>query len=117
MDFDILETVLNRQDAHYVGLIGSKTKWKRFVSRLDHRGYDEQFYKDVHCPIGLSKVPGKHPMEVAVSVAAEVIGIRHAHDREHSLQLDISWPKLKVAVPSLTPVQSKISIKLPHAYE
>ncbi len=78
MDLTILETILKRRDARYVGLIGSPTKWKRFTSRLGHKGYDPMFYQHVRCPIGLPTIKGKHPMEVAVSVAAEVLEVRHS---------------------------------------
>jgi xanthine dehydrogenase accessory factor len=105
MDFDILETVLKRRDALYVGLIGSRTKWKRFTSRLAHKGYDEKFFQQVHCPIGLDSVPGKHPIEVAVSVAAEVIGVRHSTDDERRSGGHVSWPGLRNAVNSTTSVQ------------
>jgi xanthine dehydrogenase accessory factor len=114
MDFDILETVLKRRDALYVGLIGSTTKWKRFTSRLVHKGYDEKFYQQVRCPIGLDGVPGKHPIEVAVSVAAEVIGVRHSTDDERRRGTDVSWPGLKEAVNSTTPVQINSSDKSSH---
>jgi xanthine dehydrogenase accessory factor len=115
MDFDILETVLKRNDARYVGLIGSATKWKRFTSRLAHKGYDEKFYQHVRCPVGLGCVPGKHPMEVAVSVAAEVIGVRHSTDDERRREAAVSWPELRDAVNSTTPVQTKRSDKSSHA--
>ncbi len=114
MDFDILETVLKRRDALYVGLIGSTTKWKRFTSRLAHKGYDEKFYQQVRCPVGLDSVPGKHPIEVAVSVAAEVIGVRHSKDAQRGSGDDVSSPGLKEAVHSPTPVQTNSSDKSSH---
>jgi xanthine dehydrogenase accessory factor len=77
MDFEILQSVLQRADARYVGLIGSVTKWARFRHRFLHKGYDESFFRIVRCPVGLSTVPGKLPVEVAVSVAAEIIGVSH----------------------------------------
>jgi len=115
MDFDILETVLKRRDALYVGLIGSATKWKRFTSRLKHKGYEENFFQHVRCPVGLDSVPGKHPMEVAVSVAAEVIGVRHSTDDDRRHEAAVLWPELRDAVNSTTPVQTKSSDKSSHA--
>jgi xanthine dehydrogenase accessory factor len=97
MDYDITEAVLKRGDARYVGLIGSATKWKRFQMRLQHRGYDPEFYQSVRCPVGLSSVPGKHPMEVAVSIAAEVIGEYHQNAPERTTQRGINWRELKQA--------------------
>jgi len=104
MDFDILETVLKRRDALYVGLIGSATKWKRFTARLAHKGYDENFFQHVHCPVGLDSVPGKQPMEVAVAIAAELIGVRHSTDRERRDRADVSWLELKKTITLAAPV-------------
>lgn len=74
-DFDIVRTALARDDLAYVGVIGSQTKANRFRHRLAHRGFDTNKINFLHCPIGLSSVPGKKPMEVAVSIAAELIGL------------------------------------------
>ena len=79
-DFEILEAVLRRGDARYIGLIGSETKWRRFQLRLEHKGHDPQIVSNVHCPVGLAEVPGKLPVEVAVSVAGQVIAQYHADD-------------------------------------
>jgi xanthine dehydrogenase accessory factor len=73
VDYEILRAVLDRQDAGFIGLIGSETKWRRFQMRLEHHGYAAETYKDVHCPIGLSEVRGKRPQEVAISIAAQLI--------------------------------------------
>ena len=76
-DYDILRAVLDRADAAYVGLIGSETKWRRFRMRLAHQGYAETRWQAVRCPVGLAQVPGKLPVEVAVSIAAEVLAEYH----------------------------------------
>ena len=73
VDYEVLRAVLDRQDADFIGLIGSQTKWRRFQMRLEHQGYAAETYKDVHCPIGLSEVRGKRPQEVAISIAAQLI--------------------------------------------
>ena len=95
LDFEILESVLKRGDARYVGLIGSTTKWERFKRRFRHKGYDDIFFQPVRCPIGLSGVPGKLPIEVAVSVAAEIIGIMHENQGERPVHRGISWNELR----------------------
>jgi xanthine dehydrogenase accessory factor len=82
LDFEILEAVLKRDDAKYVGLIGSDTKWQRFKLRLDHKGHSSAFYEQVHCPVGLDAVPGKRPIEVAVSVAGELIAMNNSYERK-----------------------------------
>ena len=73
LDFALTEAILRRGDAGYVGLIGSRSKWRRFELRLAHRGLDDATIARVRCPIGLAAVPGKRPAEIAVSVAAELI--------------------------------------------
>lgn len=78
LDYALAERALARADAGYIGLIGSRTKWRRFRLRLEHRGYTETQIAGIHCPVGLREVPGKHPMEVAVSIAGQLIAAYHA---------------------------------------
>lgn len=105
MDFDITEAVLKRGDAAYVGLIGSTTKWQRFKMRWQHRGYQDNFYQAVHCPVGLSSVPGKQPMEVAVSIAGQLIACYQQHLPQRVIQRGISWRELKSVQQSLSSQQ------------
>lgn len=96
LDFEILEAVLKRDDAYYVGLIGSATKWRRFHMRLEHKGYQPDFYQHVRCPVGLAAVQGKRPIEVAVSVAGEIIAKYHAQQpQQQDVQKGVSWRELK----------------------
>jgi xanthine dehydrogenase accessory factor len=75
MDFDISQAILKRNDFTYLGLIASDTKWRRFQQRYKHRDIDPAAVARMHCPIGLPDVQGKLPMEVAVSVAGQIISI------------------------------------------
>ena len=88
LDFELCQALLKRGDFRYAGLIGSDTKWKRFQHRLKHREFSAQAIEKLNCPIGLSVVPGKRPMEVAVSIAAEIIGIYQSveNDNHHAPQ-------------------------------
>lgn len=79
-DYAILRAALQRGDAGYIGMIGSTTKWRRFCMRLEHEDITADAYAGVHCPIGLQQVPGKEPVEVAVSVAAQIIQRYHQHN-------------------------------------
>ncbi|MFT4769003.1 MAG: xanthine dehydrogenase accessory factor [Glaciecola sp.] len=92
LDYALMEAALRRGDAAYVGVIGSQSKWRRFKLRLQHRGFKETALANVHCPIGLSAVPGKRPAEIAVSVAAELIA--HYHARRDAIP-DIQGPGWK----------------------
>ncbi|MEM1143313.1 MAG: xanthine dehydrogenase accessory protein XdhC [Pseudomonadota bacterium] len=73
LDFALAETALKREDAAYVGVIGSERKAQRFRMRLEHRGFSTAQIAQMRCPIGLPEVRGKQPAEIAVSVAGEVI--------------------------------------------
>src|SRR5205807_10301422 len=72
LDLQIVERVLKRSDFRFLGLIGSETKAAKFRARLGARGIDAS---RLVCPIGLVKA-GKHPAEVAVSVAAQLIALQ-----------------------------------------
>ncbi|WP_172300400.1 xanthine dehydrogenase accessory protein XdhC [Pseudoruegeria sp. HB172150] len=54
------------------GLIGSKTKWARFRSRLKALGHSEAQIARIRCPIG-DPALGKHPQAIALGVAAEML--------------------------------------------
>lgn len=78
-DFHIVKACLERQrqlgDLGFVGLIGSKTKWASFRSRLRQRGHSEEELARITCPIGLSTISGKSPEVIAVSVAAQLLSL------------------------------------------
>ncbi len=73
LDLELSARILKRGDARYFGVIGSRTKRKRFDYKLKERGFDEAALSRMICPIGLPEVTGKHPAEIAVSVAGELI--------------------------------------------
>ena len=95
MDYSILKAILKRGDPRYVGPIGSETKWRRFQMRFEHQGYSPEFYQSTRCPVGLSQVPGKLPVEVAVSIAGELIGLNHAEDQAVATQQGVNWREMK----------------------
>ena len=76
LDLEIVERILKRNDVRFVGLIGSETKAAKFRARLKARGIDAS---RLVCPIGILKA-GKHPAEVAVSVAAQLIALDSASE-------------------------------------
>jgi xanthine dehydrogenase accessory factor len=75
LDLAIVERVLRRADFAYLGLIGSRTKRRRFDRRLALRGLVPDAVARLRCPIGLDGVGGKHPGEIAVAVAAELLAV------------------------------------------
>jgi xanthine dehydrogenase accessory factor len=76
LDFEICDRVLRRGDARYCGLIGSRTKRRRFEKRYRQQGMPESVLNELVCPIGVEGISGKKPAEIAVAVAAEVLRIR-----------------------------------------
>jgi len=78
LDLELTAAILKRNDFAYYGLIGSKTKRVKFEHRLRERGFDEALMARMRCPMGLAEVKGKLPIEIAVSIAGEVIATYNA---------------------------------------
>jgi xanthine dehydrogenase accessory factor len=84
LDLELTAALLKRNDFTYFGLIGSKTKRVKFEHRLRERGFDAALLQRIRCPMGLAEVKGKLPIEIAVSIAAEVIATYNANFGQHS---------------------------------
>ena len=76
MDFDICDRILHRRDARYCGLIGSKSKRRRFEKRYRQQGMTQSLIDQLICPIGVDGISGKKPAEIAVAAAAEILKVR-----------------------------------------
>ena len=59
----------------YVGLMASRRKKETIFSLLAGEGVPEAFLDSVHCPVGIP-IGSRTPEEIAVSVAAELVGVR-----------------------------------------
>lgn len=70
LDFRLLEVLL-RAPLDYVGLIGSATKRRKAIARLD-----PALTPKLTSPIGLM-IGGKTPREIAISVAAQLVALRN----------------------------------------
>jgi len=81
LDLDLVDAALRRPDFAAIGLIGSLTKRARFVKRLGLRGHGPDAIRRLVCPIGIPGAGGKHPAEIAIAVAAQILqtdqAIRH----------------------------------------
>ncbi len=74
LDFLIVAEALNRGDAAYVGMIGSKTKKATFNSWfMREADGDAEALTQLVCPIGGADVKDKRPEVIAALAAAEVI--------------------------------------------
>lgn len=87
LDFDITAALLKRAAAAYIGLIGSETKRKRFFKRLNLQGFGDDKLSKITCPIGLAHLTGKHPSEIAISVASEILAVQQSliSGKQHDL--------------------------------
>ncbi len=73
LDQDLAESILKKNDFCYFGLIGSKTKRRKFEHRLSHRGITADQLSRMTCPIGISGINSKQPATIALAVTAELV--------------------------------------------
>lgn len=76
LDFELVETILRRNDFAYCGMIGSATKRKTFESGLAKHGVPQTALARFTCPIGIPGIKGKEPAAIAIAVAAELLQLR-----------------------------------------
>ncbi len=74
-DRRVVENLLGL-DIRYLGLMGSATKVKRLFADMAAQGADPEALARVRAPIGVA-IRSHTPEEIAISVAAEIIGIRN----------------------------------------
>jgi len=86
LDQQLCEAILARGDSVYCGVIGSRTKSIKFRQRLLKKGFSQDEFSRLTCPMGLSDLKTKKPMEIAVSVVAELLMLR---DRRQQNKLAI----------------------------
>ncbi len=73
LDFLIVAEALQRRDALYVGMIGSKTKKATFKNWLKHEFGSVDLFENLVCPVGGSLVKDKRPEVIAALAVAEVL--------------------------------------------
>jgi len=100
LDFALVETSLKRLELDFVGMIGSDTKARRFRTRLEHKNYQHQDIQRLVSPVGLLTIPGKRPIEVAVSMAAQLIQLLEP-ENETQAQKKQAWRDNKQLIQSL----------------
>jgi xanthine dehydrogenase accessory factor len=88
LDLMLCEKILRRNDFLYFGLIGSATKRAKFTRRLKARGLSDDVIARMVCPIGIPELSGKHPGEIAVAVAAQLLMVRAKNPADHRLTAD-----------------------------
>lgn len=73
LDYELVEAAMKDRKFSYLGLIGSQTKRVKFEKRLLAAGIEKENLPRLICPIGIAGVTGKHPREIAIAVAAELL--------------------------------------------
>ena len=77
-DFEAVRALAARE-LRYLGLIGSRAKVARIFDALEAEGMPLECLARVHAPIGLD-IGAITPAEIAVSILAELVAIRHGRD-------------------------------------
>lgn len=101
LDYDLLKAALVRDDFAFIGCIGSATKTERFHMRLSHEGFTDTEFSRLTMPIGLAEVGGKLPMEVAVSIAAQLLSRNNSSmaaeqaDSTQARRKGLNWKDIK----------------------
>src|SRR3954469_15356718 len=72
-DAALCDAALRTAHLSSIGLIGSAGKWARFRAKLADEGHAPEAIDRITTPIGLPGISGKHPVTIAVSVAAALI--------------------------------------------
>ena len=73
------ELVIRRlfdKDFKYFGVLGSRAKMKTLLKALEKEGFDKERLKKIRTPVGL-KINSRTPLEIAVSIAAEIIAVKN----------------------------------------
>ncbi|UTA48282.1 xanthine dehydrogenase accessory protein XdhC [Simiduia sp. 21SJ11W-1] len=94
LDYQLCLALLRAPRWRFLGLIGSQTKARRFQQRLKHDGISDDLLEQLVCPVGLAQVQGKRPMEVAVSIAAQLQSLYYQGTRRHKAPTE-SWQTIK----------------------
>jgi len=67
---------LVRKNYQFIGVLGSKAKLKLMFEVMQKEGFTKDELEKIHAPIGLH-IYSQTPEEIAVSIAAQVIGIKN----------------------------------------
>ncbi|MEQ5802266.1 xanthine dehydrogenase accessory protein XdhC [Halomonas sp. H10-9-1] len=90
-DRALVDALLRRDDTASLGLIGSRSKWASFRSRLSDAGHDAESLAQVRCPIGMSTGGtggDKRPYAIALATLAELLPLTADAERPDQRGLD-----------------------------
>jgi len=109
LDFSLTQAIIKRADSLWLGVIGSETKAKKFQYRLSQRGFTDAQVQTMTCPVGLKAVAGKLPMEVAISIAGQLVELYQRVQVGLPKQQGKEWKTLKNNLVQLSALQSNKS--------
>jgi len=89
-DTEALASVLGR-GLRFVGLLGSRAKLVHVATALEARGISREEIGKIHCPVGIA-IGAATPEEIAVSILAELIAVRHRVDAKAARSLKVDLP-------------------------
>ncbi len=93
LDFELVHYGITHESFDFVGMIGSQTKARRFNTRLTNQGANQAQLNKLVCPVGNLDVPGKRPIEVAVSIASQFIAMLNPQKPDNGSRAQ--WQKTK----------------------
>ena len=73
---DLALRILINKDFKYLGVLGSQTKIEKMFEDWRKDSLPEDKLKKIHAPVGIN-ISSQTPEEIAVSIAAEIIGIKN----------------------------------------
>jgi len=97
LDQRLCREIFRRDDFAYFGLIGSRTKRRKFERRLQGRGVDPARFDEMICPIGVQGIHGKTPEVIAVSVVAQLLQVQEMRAAATALPVPVTGPALRLS--------------------
>lgn len=94
-DLDALRA-LTKRNLRYVGLIGSRAKISRIYEALIEESVPADTLRRVYAPIGLD-IGAVTPQEIAVSIVAELIGVKHGKTASSTFGQPMRWAPREIA--------------------
>ena len=76
---DIALRALFGKQFKYIGVLGSKKKMEKMFLDYRKEGFKEAMLRPIHSPIGIF-IKSETPEEIAISIAAEIIQVKHSID-------------------------------------
>lgn len=78
--YNLLKKYKDNMPWKYLGMIGSKNKVEEIFERLNSKGIEKTILETVYAPIGKNLGKTHTPIEIAISIAAEIIEIKNKEE-------------------------------------